>query len=263
MMRQVALGVLLAVLAAPVWSSDLAAALSPDRPQDRAILAYLELAEAEKATASDLTELGVLLTEKGLLADAEHWLREAVKADKHLFAARYRLGLVQQRQGKCDDAAKTFARALDEQPDDPYATFMLALTKERCGQASAAISDFARAYRLLPELASPEKNPLVLDSKVQLEANLQYYRETVTARTMPVTALDPAAVKAMMSARPAPPVATPPADPTVPPAETIPAPAPAAAVVPPAATPGPTPRPGAPGAPAPSGMPGAKPPGGA
>jgi tetratricopeptide (TPR) repeat protein len=261
-MRQVALGVLLAVLAAPAWSGDLAAALSPDRPQDRAILAYLELAEAETATAADLTELGVLLAERDLLADAEHWLRAALKLDKHLFAARYRLGLVQQRQGKCEDAAKTLARALDERPDDAYATFMLALAKERCGQASAAISDYARAYRLLPELASPEKNPLVLDSKVQVEANLQYYRETVTARTMPVTALDPAAVKAMMGVRPAPPVATPPADHAVPPAETIPAPAPAAAVAPPAATPKPTRRPGAPGAPAPSGSPSAPAPGG-
>ncbi len=267
-MRRVALAVVIAVLAAPAWCGDLRASLSPDSPQDRATLAYLALAEAKQASAADLTELGVLLAERGLLADAEHWLRAAVKADKHLFAARYRLGLVQHRQGRCEDAAKTFARALDERPEDAYAAFMLALATERCGSSSAAIADYVRAYRLLPELADPEKNPLVLDSKVQVEANLQYYRESVAARTLPVTALDPEAVTAMAAARPAPPAeAAPPAGQVVPSAETIPPPAPVAAptpaVAPPAPKATPTPPPGAPGAPAPSGMPGATPPGGA
>jgi tetratricopeptide (TPR) repeat protein len=243
-MKRCVVGLLVAALAASVSGGDLESTLSPDRPQDRAILNYLALANAETATAADLTELGVLLAATNRLSDAEHWLRKAVKADKHSFAAWYRLGLVQQRQGRSHDAAETFARALREQPEDPYARFMLALAEERCGSQSAAIADYARAFHVLPDLASPHHNPLVLDSTLQTEASLRYYLETVAAGTMPITVLDRAAVKAMMEARPAPAAKTKPetaAGPEKPPpAETIPVPTPAP-------TPKPTPPPGAPG----------------
>ena len=260
-MKLLVWGILIVALATSAAGSDLESSLSPDRPQDRAILGYLALAQAKTATAADLTELGVLLADTHRLGDAEHWLQQAVKADKHSFAAWYRLGLVQQQLGRSHDAAKTLARALRERPDDAYARFMLAVAEERCGSSSAAIADYVRAYRLQPELADPMRNPLVLDSELQVEANLAYYKETVAARTMPVAPLDPAAVKAMMEAKPTPTPAPAPAAADaaaaqpLPPAETIPAPAPAAAVAPPAATPRPTPRPGAPGAPAPSGAP--------
>ena len=252
-MRRLALGLLVAVLATSVAGDDLESTLSPDRPQDRAILGYLELAKAETATAADLTELGVLLAERDRLADAAHWLRKAVKVDKHSFAAWYRLGLVEQRQGYSQDAAQTFARALQERPEDAYARFMLALAEERCGSNDAAIADYALAFRALPELANPRHNPLVLDSSLQTEASLRYYKETVTARTMPLTALDPAAVKAMMAVRPPPPAegAAPAtaADPaSVPEAESI-------AVPPPTPLPKPTPPPGAPGGANPRGQP--------
>jgi tetratricopeptide (TPR) repeat protein len=242
-MKRWVLGVLVAALATSVSGGDLESTLSPDRPQDRAILNYLALAKAETATAVDLTELGVLLAATGRLSDAEHWLRKAIKADGHSFAARYRLGLVQQRLGRSHDAAATFARALREQPDDPYARFMLALAEERCGSPSAAIADYARAFHVLPDLANSRLNPLVLDSELQTEASLRYYRETVATGTMPVTALDRAAVRAMMETRPAP-AATEVGPETgagagkLPPAETIPVAVPA---------PKPTPPPGAPG----------------
>ena len=232
--------ILVAVLATWVVGGDLESTLSPDTPRDRAIKGYLELAKAKTATAADLTELGVLLAETNRLSDAEHWLRKAVKADKHSFAAWYRLGLVQQRQGNSHDAAQTFARALRERPEDGYARFMLALAEERCGSNRAAIADYAQAFRALPELANPRHNPLVLDSSLQTEASLRYYKETVTARTMSLTALDPAAVKAMMEARPAPP-----AEVTAP--ASVPAPESIAVPPPPPTTPPPTPPPGAPG----------------
>jgi tetratricopeptide (TPR) repeat protein len=253
-MKRWVLTVLVAALATSVSGGDLESTLSPDRPQDRAILNYLALAEAKTASAADLTELGVLLAATNRLSDAEHWLRMAVKADKHSFAAWYRLGLVQQRQGRSHDAAGTFARALREKPADPYARFMLALTEERCGSQSAAIADYARAYQALPNLANPRYNPLVLDSKLQTEANLRHYQENVAAGAMPVTALDAAAVKAMMETRPAPAaVAAKPAagagPANVPQAETIAVPTPT-----PLPATKPTPPPGAPGGPPPSAL---------
>jgi tetratricopeptide (TPR) repeat protein len=252
-MRRLAIAVLGGVLAAAAFGGDLKSTLSPDRPRDRAILRYLERAEAKTATAADLTELGVLLAATDHLADAEHWLLRAVKADKHSFAARYRLGLVQQRQGSCGDAARSFARALDEKPDDPYARFMLGLARERCGSKHGAIADYARAYAIMPELANSEKNPMVLDSQLQVPANLEAYRKRVAAGTLPVTAVDPAAVKTMMAVRPAAvPAATPaPATANQPPevpAGAIPAPE---AIPVPTATPTPKLPPGTPGGPDP------------
>jgi hypothetical protein len=244
-MKRWAIAVLGVGLATATVGGDLKSVLSPDRPEDRAVMRYLELAEAKTATAADLTELGVLLTAMDRLEDAEHWLQKAVKLDKHSFAARYRLGLVQQRQGRCDDAARSFARALDDKLDDPYARFMLALAQEKCGSSSGAVGDYARAYAIMPALANAETNPLVLDSHLQTEAALEAYRLRVGVGTFSVDAVDPAAVKAMTAAFP-PPTPTPvPATPTPLP----PLPAAEAIAVPPAATPTPplVPPPGAPG----------------
>jgi tetratricopeptide (TPR) repeat protein len=205
---------LVAVLAVTVASAasaaDLKATLSKESPEDRAILAYLERAEAKTATATDLTELGVLLAETHRLADAEHWLRAAVKLDKHSFTSLYRLGLVQQRRGDCSDAARSFARALDVKPDDPYARFMLALAEERCDSPTRAIRDYARAYEVMPALAEPETNPLVIDSDLQTQAALEAYEVRSSTSTFELTAVDRDAVKTMMeAATPVPTEATP------------------------------------------------------
>jgi tetratricopeptide (TPR) repeat protein len=254
-MRRWTVAVLAALLASAAAASDLKATLSADKPEDRAILRYLERAEAKTATSAELTELGVLLASTARLADAEHWLREAVKLDKHSFAAAYRLGLVQQRQGNCSDAARSFAHALREKPDDPYARFMLAVSEERCGRPERAIDDYAMAYAVMPELADAEKNPLVLDSRVQTEASLAAYGKRTGGETFPLSAVDPDAVKAMMAveppATPAPtlepgtttaaPVATPVPE-TIPVATPTPAPGKPPASLPPGAPGGPNPR---------------------
>lgn len=246
-MRRLAIACACAALAVTAVAGDLKSTLSADRPQDRAILAYLDRAEAKTATAAELTELGVLLASTGHLEDADHWLRRAVKADKHSFAARYRLGLVEQQQGRCGDAARSFARALDEKPDDPYARFMLAFARERCGSRAGAIADYVRAFGIMPELANAETNPLVLDSQVQTQARIEAHHKLVAAGAFPVTAVDPAAVKAMMAALPAAAPAPPPA-PTgkVPVPEMIPVPTPTL-IAPTPAAPTPVPPPGAPG----------------
>ncbi len=265
-MRRLAIVAVGAVLAVAAAAGDLKSGLSADRPQDRAILRYLERAEAKTATAAELTELGVLLAATNRLADAEQWLRRAVKLDKHSFAARYRLGLVQQRLGSCADAAKSFSRALRERPDDPYARFMLALARERCGSTSGAIADYARAYTLMPGLADADANPLVLDSDLQTQATLTAYHKRTVTGTFPVAAVDPAAVRAMMAVRapatpapvavpaaavaPSPAAAPAPAAgpaPSLPAPETIHVPAPAPAPTPSPAPPPVMPPPGAPG----------------
>ncbi|HPC83370.1 MAG TPA: hypothetical protein P5234_08360 [Thermoanaerobaculaceae bacterium] len=177
--------------------------LSPDRPADRAIMAYLELEKSGQATSMDLAELAVLLVNKGFPKDAEEYLRAALKKDRHNHEAAFRLGLVLQRQGRDAAACRFYRRTLKERPGHGPARFMLALAEECSGRTRAAIRDYKRAYRHAPDLADPAKNPLVLDSRLQTQALIEHYRDTVARATYHVLPIDAKAVQQMMLARPA------------------------------------------------------------
>lgn len=175
--------------------------LSQDRPEDRAILAYMAIDEAGKASSDDLADLGVLLLHKGFPKDAERYLERAVKLDKENAEARYRLGLVLQRQGEYGKAIRQYRKVAKLRPGHAYSRFMLALAEERAGHRDEAVYDYAKAYKHAPELADPAKNPLVLDSKLQVEAQLLRYQREVESDTIDVGPINPEAVREMMSAR--------------------------------------------------------------
>jgi tetratricopeptide (TPR) repeat protein len=200
-MRRLFLGVLLLALAVSAPGMVFERFLSPDNPRDRAIMSYMALDKAGKATSSDLANLGVLILEKGFPHDAEHYLRQALKIDPDNYEAAYRLGLVLQRQGHDFKAARYYKKTLKARPGYAQARFMLALAEERCGRRDAAIDDYVEAYRHAPDLANPDVNPLVYDSRLQTEAALKYYQETVRASTLEVTPIDPAAVRQMMQVK--------------------------------------------------------------
>jgi tetratricopeptide (TPR) repeat protein len=183
--------------------------LSPDDPADRAIQAYLKIDAGGKATSDDLAELGVLLMTKGFPKDAERYLERAVKLDKTNTAACYRLGLVLQREGKLHAAMRQYRKVLKVHPGHGYARFMLALAEERKGNLDRAAYDFARAYEHAPELANPSTNPLVLDSHVQVQAQILRYRRATDTATPPIRPIDPVAVQRMMAAAGETPAATP------------------------------------------------------
>ncbi|MBI4914815.1 MAG: tetratricopeptide repeat protein [Acidobacteria bacterium] len=208
--------------------------LAADRPADRAIMAYLERERNGTASSRDLAELGVLLVGKGFPEDAEDYFEKALKLDKKNVDAAYRLGLVRQRMGKNLGAVRAYRKVIKMRPGYAPARFMLALVEERSGRRSRAIYDYAKAYKHMPELADPARNPLVLDSRLQAEAQLLRYRREIGANTLKVTPIDPDAVKLMMEVRPQPPA---------PPAAAPAAQAPVAKATPAPPAPAPTPRP--------------------
>lgn len=188
--------------------------LDPNVPRDRAILGYLQLEKEGKAKSNDLAELGVLLVEKGFPQDGETYLRKALKLDKKNVEARYRLALVLQRLGRDGAAAREYRKVIKARPGFAEAQFMLGLALERSGHRRAAIKAYAKAYKHNPALADPAKNPLVLDSKLQTQAQLLRYRREVTSTTLKLQPLDPQAVKRMMLAKPAVPTPAPTMAPT-------------------------------------------------
>lgn len=212
--------------------------LSADRPADRAIMAYAELQKAGTASSMDLTEMAVLLVNKGFPNDAIRVLHEALKLDKHNHEAAFRMGLVLQRQGKHAKACRYYRRTLRERPGHGPARFMLALAQERSGRTRAAVRNYALAYRYASDLADPAKNPLVLDSNLQVQAFLEHHRDTVGRATYHMWPVDFWAVQRMMLVRPGFVVPDPPA--------AAPAPSPAAVVAPAAPAAG-RPAPAAPG----------------
>jgi tetratricopeptide (TPR) repeat protein len=207
------IAVALAGFALATQAAVLEPVLNPDRPADRAIQAYRDLERSGKASASDLADLGVLLLDRGMVADGERYLRAAFKLDPHNAEVAYRLGLVLQRQGKPHEAARWFRRTLKASPDQPYAHFMLARTAELCGWRSLSIKHYLSAYHVMPQLADPMRNPLVLDSRLQTEVQLRRYRQTVESDGFRVRPIDPTAVRRMMEAQPLTPVVPPPAQP--------------------------------------------------
>ncbi len=240
-MRRWAFGGLVLALATAVHGAVFERFLSPQRPEDRAIMNYLELAKSGRASSMDLADLGVLIFDKGFPGDAEDYLKAALKLDKHNYEAAYRLGLVLQRMGRDREAVRYYKMVLKQRPGYAEARFMLAMAEERCGRREAAIRDYAKAYRYNPQLANPKKNPLVYDSRLQTEATLLHYRESASTATLPVTEIDPAQVRRMMEARPQPATAAP-----LTPAPAVP---PAAAPASPPAAPAPAaigPQPGRP-----------------
>jgi len=228
-MRRLKWAVLVLIWAATASGTQFQRFLSPDRPDDRAIMNYRALEEAGKASSMDLTNMAVLILNKGFPSDAETYLKAALRLDKRNYEAAYRLGLVLQRLGRDREAVHYYKRCLKERPGYAQARFMLALAEERCGRRSTAIRDYARAFRHAPELANPAYNPLVYDSNLQPAAFLRYYREQVDSMTLKATVPDPGAVRRMAE---------------------MPLPAPQPVQQPPAATPrggpAPTPRPSAP-----------------
>jgi len=176
--------------------------LDPNVPRDKAILGYLELEKQGKATATDLAELAVLLVEKGFPQDGERYLRKALRLDPKNVEARFRLGLVLQRLGKDRAAVREYRKVVKARPGYAEAQFMLALALERSGRRHAAVQAYAKAYKHNPQLADPARNPLLLDSKLQTQAQLLRYRREVAGATLQLKPIDPAAVQRMMLARP-------------------------------------------------------------
>jgi hypothetical protein len=246
MMRRLALVFFVLVVSRSAPGAVVDRFLSPDRPLDRVILQYMELDRQGKATSMDLANMGVLILEKGFVHDAEDALRKALKLDKHNYEAAYRLGLVLQRDGRDREAVRYYQLTVKQRPGYAQARFMLALAEERCGRRDAAIRDYVRAYRHAPDLANGRINPLVYDSRLQTEAMLEHYRETVASTTLTVTEVDSDAVRRMMEALP--PEARPTPPPPAPQPQLKPQPAGAGAKAPaakqPAAVKAPPVRPG-------------------
>jgi tetratricopeptide (TPR) repeat protein len=108
--------------------------LEPLKPETHLALARIYALEGQPARAREHAELAVerdpaaadeilasLAMDEGRLADASAFARRSVEVDASRYMSHFVLGVIAQRQGRCDQAIGDFTRAIDAKRAEPNA----------------------------------------------------------------------------------------------------------------------------------------------
>jgi hypothetical protein len=149
--------------------------LAVQRPQDAAVF-------------NDLGNLFLLARQPD---EAEKAYRKSVELDPKRTSALFNLGLLHQQRGENRQALDLYRQVLELQPGHAWAHYQLGALYEAGGQATKAINEYAHAFALDPQLAFPEVNPHIVDSKLVTPAMLKAYREGYGQTQAPAVYEDP------------------------------------------------------------------------
>jgi len=149
--------------------------LAAQRPQDAAVF----------------NDLGNLLLLARKPDEAEQAYRKAVELDPKRTSALFNLGLLHQQHNEPRQALELYRQVLELQPGHAWAHYQLGALYEGQGQATKAVNEYARAFSLDPQLAFPEVNPHIVDSKLVTPAMLKAYREGYGEPQAPAVYEDP------------------------------------------------------------------------
>lgn len=169
--------------------------LVADDPGDETIRNYWERAELDELDAPSLVDLGTMLYYRGFTKDALSMFQRALDLDPDLYEAWFRIGLTEHSQGKLDNAGQAYRRCLKKRPGHGWCNFYLGLLEEQLGHSTNALSYYRTSFEHAPALANPKVNPEILSSKLALGAYLLVYDERRFEADLPMSYLDPRAVK--------------------------------------------------------------------
>ncbi len=161
--------------------------LTTERPNDAAVF----------------NDLGNLLLMVPQPAEAEAAYRRALELDPDKVSALFNLGLLLQQRGELKDAQQLYQRAVKVEPGHAWAHYQMGAIHEALRQPSRAIDEYARAFSLDPQLAFPEVNPNVVESKLVTEAMLRAYRSDFTQPQAPKVYEDANRIAALLVPPPA------------------------------------------------------------
>jgi tetratricopeptide (TPR) repeat protein len=134
--------------------------LTTDHPQD----------------ASAWNDLGNLLVLADKQQEAAAAYAKAVEIDPKKVSALFNIGLLAQQQGRVKEAMESYKRVLDIDPSHAWTHFQIGLIQERKGSRDKAIESYSRAFSADSQLALPEVNPQVVESRLTTEAMLRAYQ---------------------------------------------------------------------------------------
>ncbi|HEX3554683.1 MAG TPA: tetratricopeptide repeat protein [Thermoanaerobaculia bacterium] len=161
--------------------------LTTERPNDAAVF----------------NDLGNLLLMVPQPAEAEVAYRRALELDPDKVSALFNLGLLLQQRGELKEAQQLYQRAVKVEPGHAWAHYQMGAIHEALRQPSRAIDEYARAFALDPQLAFPEVNPNVVESKLVTEAMLHAYRSNFTQPQAPKVYEDANRIAALLVPPPA------------------------------------------------------------
>ena len=119
---------------------------------------YIERAIRLKGDAAFHNNLGNVFKDQGKLDEAAACYRRAVKLKPDFAEAHSNLGDVFMDQGKPDEAAACYRRTLDLKPDHAKAHNNLGNALRGQGKLDEAVASFRRAVKLMPEHAGVHSN---------------------------------------------------------------------------------------------------------
>jgi tetratricopeptide (TPR) repeat protein len=149
--------------------------LDPANPLDQAIRRDLEALKANPRAASVHNDLGGLLFTKGFRSDAQLEFERAVYADKRFYAAWYNLGLTRAAGGDFSGAEHAFQQTVHYKPGHAAARFQLGLLEEKRGNDTAAVEQYARAFTINRSLLDARVNPTIVESRLIDRVLLKLY----------------------------------------------------------------------------------------
>jgi tetratricopeptide (TPR) repeat protein len=117
-------------------------AVDPDEARD----AYRRALELDAHHADAHVNLGRLLHEAGLVAEAERHYRQALRDEPEHATAAFNLGIALEDLGRLGDAIEAYRLALLTDPDNADAHFNVARLYEKAGKRAAALRHYS-AYR--------------------------------------------------------------------------------------------------------------------
>ena len=117
-------------------------------------------------------------------AESLHWAIVMARSDpalrRELASALFNLGLLLVEKHGDKEAFDLFEKVVEREPRNAWAHYELGAIHERLGREGKAVDSYARAFALDPQLALPDVNPHVIDSKLTTEAMLRAYSWTLT-----------------------------------------------------------------------------------
>jgi Flp pilus assembly protein TadD len=184
------------------------AAVAPNLNLPKALEAQRRLAAERPDDPSVFNDLGNLLLLANHPDEAETAYRRALELDPRRVSAHFNLGLLLQQRNERREALRHYREVVEIDPRHAWGYFQMGMVHEAMGEESKAVDAYARAYSLNPQLAFPEVNPNVLDSKLVTASMIKAYREGTPLPLAPTRYDDPQRIAGLL----VPPVETPAAD---------------------------------------------------
>jgi tetratricopeptide (TPR) repeat protein len=145
---------------------------------------YAHLVQKSPHNAKFLWALGGVLKDRGRLAEAADYYRQALAVQPDYVSARINLGAVLAGQNRHADAIDQFRAALQLDPDNAGAHYNLAFALAVTGRLDDAIRSYREALRCRPEFAQAHNNVgQLLAATGHLDEALAHLREA--ARLLP------------------------------------------------------------------------------